>query len=982
MDSTEPSPSQQTDSTVATDAEPVRHENPFRASPATETAHDSPVHPELGAATLGRGRSRHVKWPADHVIQMQPIVHEPNPDLAHVNHELERYRQSSGLTLSSLGDEDYDYRLDKGLTDNEKEEKKEEDTDPARDREEDTLHKILDNGADGATNYYVPLGETDGLPDRAEGAHLDDEANKIVRAHSTRWGKLRRRVNSGSVRRHARQGHFTARDPEKNDALKGGANPSLKEHGQHIETGAGILGTLLSLYTHGEETATNSAATTPQSSRPPSRAPSEDDESHSGRSPRRPFWHRRDTPPVPPSSAEDGSNLQRPGSRTSLEERDGHHSFMGSMVRRVQDYRDDRPKSARSAAGVIGALIQNSNGMAAAAAPNSVTLIPNAKRSGYHLDRYELESPPLSPPPEYIRPSRPSSAIGLGSLGPRGRSTSPRRGSGRNSPTHLPRPASTPGLSSLRDEVHIGEETNTTTTPTEEEGLLVMKRRKKPVPAPLQAVKSAEQWFTKRGSSPNLKSIEADIEKKEREKRLKMAKKSREARKRQELFIKKKVAAILARQQFLLKLARCLMAYGAPSHRLETQIQATAKVLEIPAQVVYLPGIMLVSFMDEATHTTETKFLKQTTTIDLGKLSLTHSIYWDVVHDEVPVDVASSRLDAIMATAPYYNWWQSIIIGGLCSAFIVVPSYYGSFVDALMCCALGMLVMVVQLYAVRNDLFSAIFEIAVTTLISICAAGLSSTHRLCFTAVVSGSIVTLLPGYIVLTGALELASRNITAGAVRMGYSVIYSLFLGFGISFGSEVYGLIRGEEVANATDNTCSRTHYSGAPWYQQTPSGYWYYLCVPAFALVLSMNQQQPIFRRQTFVMVAIACAGWVVNHFAGLYAFPGRSDIVSAIGAFCVGILGNFYGRFLSNGASFPVMVTGILMQLPSGLKEGGLFNFAADTNDGTFKQYSTGFSVASQLISVAIGLTVGLFCAAVVTHPLGGSRRRGAGIFSF
>lgn len=104
-----------------------------------------------------------------------------------------------------------------------------------------------------------------------------------------------------------------------------------------------------------------------------------------------------------------------------------------------------------------------------------------------------------------------------------------------------------------------------------------------------------------------------------------------------------------------------------------------------------------------------------------------------------------------------------------------------------------------------------------------------------------------------------------------------------------------------------------------------------------------------------MVAFACAGWVTNHFAG-QAFSGRSDIVSAIGSFCVGLIGNLYGRFFSNGASFPVMVTGILMQLPSGLKEGGLFNFAADTKEGTFSQYSSGFSVAAQLVSVAIGLT--------------------------
>lgn len=65
-----------------------------------------------------------------------------------------------------------------------------------------------------------------------------------------------------------------------------------------------------------------------------------------------------------------------------------------------------------------------------------------------------------------------------------------------------------------------------------------------------------------------------------------------------------------------------------------------------------------------------------------------------------------------------------------------------------------------------------------------------------------------------------------------------------------------------------------------------------------------------------MMAVGCAGWSANHFTGP-VFKNRSDITSAIGSFCVGIIGNLYGRFFSNGASFPVMVTGILMQLPSG-----------------------------------------------------------------
>jgi uncharacterized membrane protein YjjB (DUF3815 family) len=145
-----------------------------------------------------------------------------------------------------------------------------------------------------------------------------------------------------------------------------------------------------------------------------------------------------------------------------------------------------------------------------------------------------------------------------------------------------------------------------------------------------------------------------------------------------------------------------------------------------------------------------------------------------------------------------------------------------------------------------------------------------------------------------------------------------------------------------------------------------------------------------------MVFIACAGWVSNFFSAR-AFPNRSDLTSAIGSFVVGTLGYIYGRF-SNGSSFPVTVVGILFQLPSGLSNGGIFSFASENQSGSGNAYSDGFQVAEQLVSVAIGLTyvlpilpllgselissVGLFVSAAVTHPYGGGRKRGSGIFSF
>jgi uncharacterized membrane protein YjjP (DUF1212 family) len=206
-----------------------------------------------------------------------------------------------------------------------------------------------------------------------------------------------------------------------------------------------------------------------------------------------------------------------------------------------------------------------------------------------------------------------------------------------------------------------------------------------------------------------------------------------------------------------MKLARALMMFGSPSHRLETQIQATARVLEINAQVVYLPGTMLIAFGDDATHTSETKFLKQATGLDLGKLLATHNLYWNVVHDKMSVEQASKELDVLMTSPVYYNWWQTLIIGALCSAFITVIGFYGSFIDALMAMPLGMLLVAIQMISARNDMFSNVFEIAIATLISFLAAALASTEKFCYTALVSGGVVLILP----VSGGVPLACANV-----------------------------------------------------------------------------------------------------------------------------------------------------------------------------------------------------------------------------
>lgn len=70
----------------------------------------------------------------------------------------------------------------------------------------------------------------------------------------------------------------------------------------------------------------------------------------------------------------------------------------------------------------------------------------------------------------------------------------------------------------------------------------------------------------------------------------------------------------------------------------------------------------------------------------------------------------------------------------------------------------------------------------------------------------------------------------------------------------------------------------------------------------------------------------------------------------------------------------------MFQLPSGLGSGGLLSYASQQTEGNTEAYVSGFQTALKLVSVAIGLTIGLGLSLVITHPIQ-SRKREAGIFS-
>jgi len=459
------------------------------------------------------------------------------------------------------------------------------------------------------------------------------------------------------------------------------------------------------------------------------------------------------------------------------------------------------------------------------------------------------------------------------------------------------------------------------------------------------------------------------------------------------------IAEIIARQRYLMQLCRALMKFGAPTHRLEEYMQMTARVLEVDGQFLYLPGCMIMAFDDPSTRTTEVKLIRVSQGVDLAKLADTHNVYKNVVHDLIGVEEAIQELDEIMKRKPRFNRWILVLVTGLASMTIGPFAFEARPIDMPMIFILGCLLGIMRyIIAPNSALYSNVFEVFASVLTSFLSRAIGSIRHVtpdgkphyifCFSSMAQSSIALILPGFLVLCSSLELQSHQIIAGSIRMVYAIIYSLFLGYGITVGTTIYGLM--DAKANS-DITCPPSPIRNQ-YLQRFPF-------VALTALFLACVNQAKW--KQAPVMIIIALAGYIVNFFSTM-RLGSNTQVANTLGSFTIGVLGNLYSR-LWHGHAATAILPAIFVLVPSGLAatgslisgvrsaneiRGNLTSAGSNRANSSNASGNTAFAGGGQnavanlgfgMVQVAIGITVGLFLAALVVYPYG---KRRSGLFSF
>ena len=153
------------------------------------------------------------------------------------------------------------------------------------------------------------------------------------------------------------------------------------------------------------------------------------------------------------------------------------------------------------------------------------------------------------------------------------------------------------------------------------------------------------------------------------------------------------------------------MSFGATSHRIESQLVAAARIIEVEAEFIHLPGVIICSYGDQELGCSETHFVKCGGRLSLGALHKVHLIYRSVVHDEISAKEAAEKLDALLLAPPPYAVLFRCFLALCLSALICPLAFGGSFVDMWIAGIAAFILAFLQLsVAEKSALYANVFE--------------------------------------------------------------------------------------------------------------------------------------------------------------------------------------------------------------------------------------------------------------------------------
>ncbi|KAI7826288.1 hypothetical protein BX661DRAFT_183748 [Kickxella alabastrina] len=380
---------------------------------------------------------------------------------------------------------------------------------------------------------------------------------------------------------------------------------------------------------------------------------------------------------------------------------------------------------------------------------------------------------------------------------------------------------------------------------------------------------------------------------------------------------------LLLHQRFLVLISKALMMYGSPLHHLEDNLTRTARLLDLEMTASAFPGLVMLSFDDSITHTSETKLVR--------------CIASPVVHGNTKVKQAVTELELIMTAPPIYAWYWQVLNWGVISWSLCLVCFGGSWKDSGISLALGLIAGIMNMAAGKFSGYTNFFEVSVSIVMGILSAALAGWG--CFGATSLSATVVLLPGLVMTTGVIELSSRHMIAGTVRIFYALLLAFIIAYGLLIGVEIYNKMAGLPVLEGALLDLSKceaiTKWS---WFGTFPAG--------IISISILVNIHWKHWTSVTIIAGISYGIFWLFKFHLGL------DDLAPVVASFVLGLTSNMWSK-VTGQTAYMILLPGEMFLVPGSVGDGG-----------------KGAQLALQMITTCLSIMMGLFASSFVVYPRG------------
>ncbi|KAJ3262802.1 hypothetical protein HDU77_011814 [Chytriomyces hyalinus] len=417
----------------------------------------------------------------------------------------------------------------------------------------------------------------------------------------------------------------------------------------------------------------------------------------------------------------------------------------------------------------------------------------------------------------------------------------------------------------------------------------------------------------------------------------------------------------VAKKDFILKLSRSLTMYGAPAHRLEHHLSQVSKVLETEADFIIFPGVIMISF-GAFNHSQNTHFIRASQGINMGKLAQVNAICLTLTQKHINVHNALDLLEGVRAASDF-PWWVGVYLFPVFSFTVALILFQLSWVESLAALFLGLFVGYLNLAAERYGSLNYLLEFLSSLVSAVVAKGIQGwLHQkgFCFNyiKVTLSAVAIYLPGLPLTLAIIDLSSRNMVSGTVRMFGSLFTAMLIGFGMTIGGAL--AFWNTEGINSGPQECPPT------------SQLWAFLFFIPMSMSLNLLFQASKF--QWPIMVLAAALGYITSVFLGYVPqLQAEPTAITALSAMVIGLTSNVYARFTNDVAIAPILA-GILLQVPGALSvKGTLGFFAGSSSNGSTSNIVDGMSFTFSMLAIGMSLALGLFVSTLLVWPIKGPK---------